>query len=389
MRPIDHIYLDYAATTPLDPRVLDKMTPYFSGIFGNPSSAHIFGQRAEAAIENARGKMAALIGVRPAEIVFTSGGSESDNLALRGAAMAAKNSRGATHILISPIEHPAVRNTAEQLARQCGFELELLPVDSSGLVEPDAVRDRLRTSTALVSILLASNEIGTIQPIAEIGAVCQARGIPFHVDAVQAAGPLEINVDALNVSMLSIGAHKFYGPKGVGALFIRKGVAVAPVQTGGSQENGYRAGTQNVPLIVGMAAALEIAAGQRAQDVAHTMGLRERIVACVLDTMPDVALTGHRTRRLPQHASFVFRGENGNELLMRLDLEGFAVSSGSACKTGDPKPSDVLLAIGLDPESALGSLRITVGRQTTLAEVERFLAKLSEILAARRAVRSA
>jgi cysteine desulfurase len=386
MPKLPRVYLDYAATTPLDLRVLEEMIPYFTATFGNPSSAHLFGQQAEAAVENARIRLAECIGCTSEELVFTSGGSESDNLAIRGAAFAARAGRGATHLLTTPIEHPAVRKTMEALAGRFGFELEFIPVDSRGTVDPDAVRSQLRSQTALVSVIHANNEIGTIQPIAEIAALCRANGIPFHTDSVQAAGPLGIDVHALNVDLLSIGAHKFYGPKGIGALYIRKGTALLPMQTGGNQEYGRRAGTQNVPAIVGMAAALEIAMQQRETDGKHCTFLRERILAGVLGNIPDVVITGHPTQRLPNHASFAFRGMNGNQLLMHLDVEGFAVSSGSACKTGDPEPSGVLLAIGLTREWALGSLRVTVGRATTIEEVDLFLAKLPSIIASRRAL---
>ena len=369
----EHIYLDHAATTPVDPRVLEAMLPYFSGDYGNSSSVHHFGRQAEKGLEQARRTVADFFHCAPDEIVFTSCGSESDNLAVRGGALAAREQRGAGHIVTTPIEHPAVIATARQLRDHFGFELTELPVDRDGRVSADDVARALRPDTALVSVMYANNEIGTIEPIAEIAALCRARGVPFHTDAVQAASQLDVDVQALGVSTLAIGAHKFYGPKGVGALYVRKGSPLLPTQTGGSHEHGLRAGTQNVPYIVGLAEALRITAAERESNNARMRHLRERIIEGILNAIPDSALTGHRAERLPNHASFVFRGIDGNELLMHLDLAGIAASSGSACKTGDPKPSEVLLALGLPPEWALGSLRLTVGRQTTDAHVDRLL----------------
>lgn len=372
----DRIYLDYAATTPIEKSVLEAMLPYFDEEFGNPSSVHKFGQQAEAAIEDARQRISDLMNCRPEEIIFTSGGSESDNLAIRGVALSEKRARGATHILISPVEHHAVSVTARQLSEWYGFELEFLPVDMHGMVDPADVKKYLRPDTAIVSVIYGNNEIGTINPIAEIGSLCRERGIPFHTDAVQGAAHLDIDVEGLNVDLMSIGAHKFYGPKGVGALYIRKGTSLLPTQTGGSQEFGLRAGTHNVPYIVGMAKALEITIKNREKDHTHLTLLRDKVIETVQAHIPDVQLTGHPKLRLPNHASFVFAGVDGNTLLMMLDANGIACSSGSACKSGDPKPSDVLLALGLSPRSALGSLRVSIGRYTTQAEVDRFLSLL-------------
>jgi len=367
------IYLDYAATTPVDPRVVETMLPYFNQLFGNPSSVHTFGQLAEAALEEARESVAAVLGASPAEIIFTGCGSESDNLALRGAAFSARQQRGANHILISPVEHHAVSHTAAQLASLHGFEVELLPVDPYGQVHPQAVADRLRDDTAVVSVIYANNEIGTINPIAEIGAVCRARGVTFHTDAVQAAGYLPLDVDALNVDLMALGAHKFYGPKGVGALYVRRGTSLTPVITGGGQESGLRAGTHNIPYICGMSRALQLAVEERQQRVAHVQPLRDLIIERVLSDIPSVQLTGHPQQRLPNHASFVFEKVDGNALLMMLDVEGFACSSGSACKTGSPEPSEVLLSTGFTPEWALGSLRVTLGVNTTREQIDQFL----------------
>lgn len=376
----DSIYLDYAATTPVDPRVLAAMLPYFSVDFGNPSSVHQYGRRAEKALEQARHDVAAILNCDPTEIIFTGCGSEADNLALRGAALAAREQKGARHLITTPIEHSAVLATMRQLHDHFGFELTILPVDADGLVSASTVADALRPDTALVSVMCASNEIGTIQPIAEIAQACHSRGVLLHTDAVQAASQLEVDVQALGVDFLALGAHKFYGPKGVGVLFSRRGAPLLPAQTGGSHEHGLRAGTQNVPYIVGLAEALRLTAAEREEHNGRFRVLRDRLIEGVLRQVPDSALTGHRTQRLPNHASFVFPGVDGNALLMHLDLAGIAASSGSACKTGDPEPSEVLLALGLEPALALGSLRLTVGRPTTGADVDRLLAVLPAIV---------
>ncbi len=373
-------YLDYAATTPVDERVLASMLPYFNQDFGNPSSIHTYGQKAEAALEEARETVADLLNCQSQEVIFTSCGSESDNFALRGAALAARKLRKANHVLISPVEHHAVSRTAQQLADLFGFELETLAVDETGMVSPEDVRARLREDTAVVSIIYANNEIGTINPIAEIGAVCREHGVPFHTDAVQAGGYLTVDVQELEVDLLSLGAHKFYGPKGIGVLYARKGTSLVPVQTGGGQEFGYRAGTQNIPYIVGLARALKLAQSERHQRIEHVQVLRDHLVGAVLESIPDAKLTGHPTQRLPNHASFVFKNVDGNQLLMMLDMEGFACSSGSACKTGNPEPSEVLIAAGIEPSWALGSLRVTLGNHTCAEDVEKFIAVLPRLV---------
>ncbi|MDH5508715.1 MAG: cysteine desulfurase [Anaerolineae bacterium] len=375
------IYLDYGATTPVDPQVITSMTPYFTNHFGNPSSIHTFGQKAEAAAEQARISIAIALNCQPNEVIFTSCGSESDNLALRGAALAARKNRNANHLLISPVEHHAVLNTAIQLAEIHGFELEYLPVDHYGLVTPADVASRLRPDTAIVSVIYANNEIGTINPIAKIGAICQARGIPFHTDAVQAAPHIHFDIRALNVDLLSIAAHKFYGPKGVGALFVRSGTPILAVQTGGGQESGLRSGTLNVANIVGMADAFDRVRMRLEEFSNRHKAMRDLIIERVISSIPDTKLTGHPQNRLPNHASFLFKGVDGNLLLMLLDDAGFACSSGSACKTGDPEPSDVLLALSYPHEWAFGSLRITLGRQTTQEEINSLLAILPAIVA--------
>jgi len=388
---MNKIYFDYAATTPVDPRVLEAMLPYFTESFGNPSSIHMFGQKAEAALETARESMSGLLNCKPNEIIFTSCGSESDNLALRGVAHASRmqrnaNGRDARHILISPVEHHAVSHTAEQLAHLFGFELEYLPVDEYGMVHPEDVATRIRPDTALVSIILANNEIGTINPITEIGAVCQEQGVPLHTDAVQAGAHLRLDVQALKVDLMSIGAHKFYGPKGVGVLFVREGTPIVPIQTGGGQEFGLRAGTSNIPYIVGMATAFELAQREIHSHSVRLVPLRDRLIGKVLEEIGEAQLTGHLVQRLPNHASFVFKGVDGNALLTMLDVAGFACSSGSACKTGLPEPSEVLLEMGLSRDWALGSLRVTLGKYSTSQEIESFLQILPDaILRARNA----
>lgn len=381
------VYLDYAATTPMDDRVVAAMLPYFSEVYGNPSSIHFFGQRAEAALETARETIAEVLNAKPEEIVFTSGGTESDNLAVRGAAFARRAKTGANHILTTPVEHDAILHTVEQLGREFQFDVETLPVDANGWVDPEDVKRRLRADTVLVSVIYANNEIGTINALAEIGAVCRAQGVWLHSDAVQAAAHLEIDVEKEQIDLLSIGAHKMYGPKGVGALYIRSGIHLMPMQTGGGQEAETRAGTQNVAYIVGLAAAVKLAALEREQRAEHERSLRDQIIGRVLDTIPGAHLTGHFSNRLPNHASFVFENVDGNHLVMLLDAAGFACSSGSACKVGNPKPSNVLQAIGVQAEWLLDSLRVTVGKDTLEADVERFLAVLPGIIERARRLR--
>ena len=374
------IYFDYAATTPVDPRVMQVMLPYFSETFGNPSSIHQFGQKAEAALENSREMIARTMHCLPEEIIFTSCGTESDNLALRGAALLARQERNANHLLISPVEHHAVSRTAEQLVRLYGFELEYLPVDSNGRTSPDDVASCLCADTAVVSIIYANNEIGTLNPIAQIAEICRSKGVTFHTDAVQAAGYLPMDIPTLNADLISIGAHKFYGPKGIGALYIRKGLKIFPAQTGGGQEYGFRAGTQNIPYIVGMAEALRLAQSEKETRASALSPLRDHLVGTVLEEIPDTQLTGHPQERLPNHASFIFKGIDGNALLMMLDMEGFACSSGSACKTGNPEPSEVLTSLGFTHDWALGSLRVTLGMYTSSSEIEAFLKVLPNVV---------
>ena len=374
------IYLDYAATTPVDSRVLDAMLPYFRESFGNPSSVHRYGQRAEAAVEESRETVAAALNCHPAEIIFTSCGSESDNLALRGAAQAMSERAGCKWILTAQTEHHAVSKTAEQLAEHYGFSLEWLEVDEYGMVRPETVEKAICDNTAIVSVMYANNEIGTINPIKEIAEICHQHGALFHTDAVQAAGYLSVDVTELGVDLVSLGGHKFYGPKGIGALYVRKGTQLLPHLTGGGQEFGLRAGTSNVPYIVGFAEALRLAVEEREERVAHVRPLRDRLIGAILEEIPDARLTGHPESRLPNHASFALKGVDGNLLLQMLDAAGFACSSGSACKTGNPEPSEVMSAIGLSREWGLGSLRVTLGSGTTAEHVDSFLKALPSLV---------
>jgi len=381
--------MDYAATTPVDKRVLDAMMPYFSDSFGNPSSVHRYGQKAEAAIDAARETVAEVLNCQSNEVVFTSCGSESDNLALRGAVLAMRSRNNARWLITSKAEHPAVSKTADQLERLYGFQVEWLDLDEHGMVLPEAVEKAICSETALASVMYANNEIGTINPIKEIAEVCHRKGVLFHTDAVQAAAYLPVDVQLLGVDLLSLGGHKFYGPKGVGALYIRKGTPLASSQTGGGQEFGFRAGTQNVPYIVGFAEALRLTTEEREQRTTHVQPLRDRIIGTVLEEIPESRLTGHPELRLPQHASFAFRNVDGNLLLTLLDAAGFACSSGSACKTGNPEPSEVMNAIGLIRDWGLGSLRITLGSGSTPEHVDALLANLPSLVEKARKIQKA
>ena len=381
------IYLDYSATTPVDPRVVTAMTPYFSEAFGNPSSVHRYGQVAEAAVDSAREQIASILNCSPDEIIFTSCGSESDNLAIRGAAYAMREKTGAKWILASRAEHPAVTKTLSHLEKYEGFLVEWLDVDSSGVITPETVSKALCENTAIVSVMYANNEIGTINPIKELAEICRAKKILFHTDAVQAAAYLSLDVQSLGMDLMSLGAHKFYGPKGVGALYVRRGTPLISHLTGGGQEFSLRAGTQNVPYIVGFAEALKLTNEEREQRVTHVMPLRDQIIGRVLETIPDSQLTGSLEARLPHHASFAFKDVDGNLLLTLLDAAGFACSSGSACKTGNPEPSEVMNAIGLSRDWGLGSLRVTVGTHTTPSDIDSFLKVLPALVQKARKLR--
>jgi len=381
------VYLDHAATTPVDPEVAELMAQVLREVPGNPSSIYAEGRRARALVDRARDEVAQAIGADPAEIVFTSGGTEADNLALRGV-LAAREGE-ADGIVTSAIEHHAVLDTARDLASHGRARVTVLAVDRDGRVDPESVSAAIDARTALVSVMHGNNEIGTLQPVDEIGSVCRSRGVAFHSDAVQTVGALEIDVRAMPVDLLSVNAHKFYGPKGVGALYVRKGTRIATVQTGGGQEKGRRTGTENVAGIVGLGAAMRIAVARRAVESARQATLRDRLIAGVKARIPDAMVTGHPAERLPNNASFCFSGTQGEALVVSLDLEGFSVSSGSACTSGDTEPSHVLLALGLPREVAQGSLRVTLGRDTTEHDVDAFLAALPPIVARLRAASGA
>ena len=374
---MDRIYLDNAATTAVSPEVLEAMLPYFTQCFGNPSSIHSTGRDARRVVDAARKQVAAAIGAQPQEIYFTAGGSESDNWAIKGTAFARK-SRG-NHIITSAIEHHAVLHTCAWLEKQ-GFEVTYLPVDEFGRVRVEDVEKAITDKTILITIMAANNEIGTIQPIAEIGRLAHEKGILFHTDAVQAIGAMPIDVNAMNIDLLSMSGHKFHGPKGIGALYIRKGVKIDQYLHGGAQERGQRAGTENLAGIVGMGKAIEIATQHLEENAARLTVLRDKLIDGILAEIPDVRLNGHRTQRLPNNVNVSVRYVEGEALLLRLDLAGIAGSSGSACTSGSLDPSHVLLAIGLPHEIAHGSLRLSLGTDTTEAEIDEVLDKLPGIV---------
>jgi cysteine desulfurase len=370
------VYLDHAASTPLRPEVLDAMQPYLTEHFGNASSLHGAGRRARLGLDEARETVARLLGAKPREIVFTGGGTEADNLAIKGAAWAA-SARG-RELVISSVEHKAVTQSAAVMER-FGFAVTWLSVDRYGTVDPAAVESAIRDHTALVSVMYANNEVGTVQPVAEIGAICRARKALFHVDAIQAAGYLALDVDALGADLLSLSAHKVNGPKGVGALFVRQGTPLLTQLSGGSQERQRRAGTENVAGIVGFARALELAQQERLTEAARLTQLRDRLIA-ELTALPGVQVTGHPTERLPNNASFVVDGLEGGDLVAALDLEGIAASTGSACTTGAADPSHVLLAMGIQPAAAHGSLRLTLGHGSSEGDVRLTVEAMGRVL---------
>ncbi len=374
------IYMDHSATTPVDPRVVEAMLPYFTERYGNPSSLHRLGREASQAMEDARRTVSEILRCHPHEVVFTSCGTESDNMALRGVALAQRARGRGNHIVTTAIEHHAVLHTAEDLRDRYGFEITVVPVDGEGLVHPEAIREALRDDTVLVSVMYANNEVGTIQPLPEIAAITRERGIPLHTDAVQAGGYLPLDVDALGVDLLSLSAHKFYGPKGVGILYVRRGTPLWPIQTGGGHERGRRPGTENIPYIVALATALRLAQEEREAEAARLTALRDRLIDGIEARIPDVQLTGHRTRRLPGHTSFIIRGVEAEGMLMGLDLEGICASSGSACTSGAQEPSHVLTAMGIPRRDAVGHLRLTLGRSTRPEDVDRVLDVLPGIV---------
>ena len=373
---MNRIYFDYAATTPTDPLVVTAMLPYFNEKFGNPSSIHSFGQETKSAVEKAREQVAKLIGAKPAEIIFTSGGTEADNHALMGVAFA--NEKQGDHLIISGVEHHAITECADFLKKR-GFRATVLPVDKYGLVDPAEVAKAIEAKTILVSVMHANNEIGTAQPLAAIAKVIKERKaalgakIYFHTDAVQTAGHLPIEVDALGVDLLSISAHKLYGPKGVGALYLRKGTRLTSFLHGGAQEGGKRGSTENVPGIVGFGAAAEIARQEMAGENDRVAKLRDKLKDGLLAGIPESQLNGHPTDRLPNNLNITIKYIEGESMLLSLDMEGIAASTGSACSSGSLEPSHVLLAIGLPHELAHGSIRFSLGKYTTEAEVDRVL----------------
>ncbi|MEA3339858.1 MAG: cysteine desulfurase family protein [Chloroflexota bacterium] len=374
------IYMDYSATTPTDPRVVEAMSPYWNEIFANDESSHAFGQAAASALEEARQTVADVLDCRPSEIVFTASGTESDNLALRGAAWAARQSGRGNHIVTTTIEHHAVGHTADQLHDLFGFEVTRVPVDERGRAAPDDVAAAIRPDTALVSVMMANNEVGTVQSMVKIGRICRERGVLFHTDAVQAAGRLPLELDDMNVDLLALSAHKFYGPKGVGLLYVRRGTTLVPALTGSGHERGRRPGTSNVAGAVGLATALRLAEEERIVEAARLRRLRDQLIAGVLTAIPESRLTGHPTTRLPHHASFAFHGVEGEALVLNLDLAGIAVSSGAACDEGEAEPSFVLKAMGIPRDWGIGSLRITLGRANDEADVARVLEALPPIV---------
>jgi cysteine desulfurase len=378
----DFIYLDHSATTPTDPRVVAAMQPYWTQTFGNPSSLHQVGKAAEAALETAREKVAGVLNcypAGPAELLFTSGGTESNNLALRGVAYGQQARGRGKHIITTAVEHHAVLDVAKALAEE-GFDVTFLPVNEYGQVTAAQVEVALRPDTILVSVMYANNEIGSINPIAEIGAVCKARRVPFHVDAIQAPGLLPLDVKALNVDLLSLSGHKFYGPKGIGLLYVRRAAPLKPQMLGGGQQAHRRAGTEPLPLIIGIAEALVIAEAERAATVARLTPLRDELIDRILTLIPEAQLTGHRTERLAGHSSFAMKGLNGDSILLDLNEIGIGASGGSACTTGTQEPSHVLLAMGIDQDCLMGQMRFVLGKHSTAAQLERLVYHLQALV---------
>ena len=381
---MDRIYMDYAATAPVLPEVLNAMLPFFISGFGNPSGIHANGRETRKAVEHARRQTAKVLGAESREIFFTSGGSESNNLAVQGTAFALREK--GNHIITSQIEHPSVLNTCRWLEKH-GFRITYLPVDPDGTVDPESIRETISPDTILVSVMTANNEIGTVQPVARIGEICREKGVVFHTDAVQAVGMLKTDVREMNADLLSLSAHKFHGPKGTGALYIRTGVRVDPVIHGGSQERGLRAGTENVPGIVGLGKAIETAESEREENAARIRELRDLLISRIAGSIPGARLNGHSERRLPNNCHFSFSGIESEALVLRMDLAGVSVSGGSACTSGSMEPSHVLQAIGLKDEMLRSGIRMTLGKETTREEIERTAQILPEIVADLRKMR--
>lgn len=376
------IYLDYNATTPVDREVLEAMLPYFSGSFGNASSIHSAGQRGRSAVDAARESVAALLGAKSSEIVFTCGGTEADNLALFG--IVARGAEPRRHIITTAIEHHAVLNSAQALEKQ-GVDVTYVPAGHDGIVDPDDIREAIRPETALISVMLANNEIGTIQPIEEIGRIAGEEDVTFHCDAVQGAGKLPLDVNRLGVDLLSISAHKIYGPKGVGALYVRSGTELEPIFHGGHHERDRRPGTENVPGIVGLGKAAELAGKNLATDAARLAALRDKFEAALL-SIPGVRVNGDPQRRVPNTCNLSFEAAGGEALVIALDLQGIACSTGAACSSGAVEPSHVLTAIGLSPDQARSSLRFSLGRPTTAEEIDRATAIIPAVVERLRAL---
>ena len=377
------IYLDYAATTPTDPEVIAAMEPYFFDKFGNASSLHAYGQEAKKALEDSRQSLADFIGANPEEIVFTSGGTESDNSALFGVAYALE--KKGNHIITSVIEHHAISEPAKFLEKK-GFKVTYLRVDKDGLVSCDDLKKAITDKTILISVMHANNEIGTLQPITQLGKLAKDKGIYFHTDAVQTVGHIPINVDQLNIDLLSLSAHKFYGPKGVGALYIRKGTHLERFMRGGDQERGRRASTHNITGIVGLARAIEICQNKMESEIKFQSTLRDKLIKEIPLRIPEVRLNGHHRQRLPNNVNFSIKYIEGESMLLSLDMLGIACSTGSACTSSSLEPSHVLLAIGLDHETAHGSLRITLGRFTRESDIDYLLEKLPSVVQKLRAM---
>ncbi len=377
------IYMDHGATTPVDPLVVDAMLPYFTETFGNASSLHSFGQEATSALEQSRQQVAASIGAKPEEIIFTSGGTESDNLAIKG--IAYRNSGKGKHIITSTIEHPAILNTCAYLEKE-GFDVTYVPADSDGIIDMDELKKAIRDDTILISVMHANNEIGTIQPISDISKLAKEKSIYLHTDAVQSFGKIAVNVDELGVDMLSMSSHKIYGPKGVGALYVRKGTLLQALAHGGSHERSMRAGTENISGIVGFAKAVALADERLVDDAKHMTQLRDSLIEKVMDSIDDVELSGHPTNRLPNNVNLRFSFIEGESMLLFLDMKGIAISTGSACSSKSLEPSHVLTAIGLRPEDSHGSLRITLGKDNTQEEVDYVVDALVEVVGRLRAM---
>ncbi len=371
------IYLDHNATSPLDKRILEAMYPYLSEKFGNASSLHSFGQEARNAVEKARESVAALLNADPSEIIFTSGGTESDNMALKGYIW--KNREKGNHIITSSIEHHAVLNPLKRLEKK-GFKVTYLPVDGGGRVNPDDLKQAITADTILISIMMANNEVGVIEPIEELVKIAREKGIAFHTDAVQAVGKIEVDVKKLGVDFLSLSAHKIYGPKGVGVLYIRKGERIEPLITGGHHERNLRAGTENVPGIVGLGEAAKIAREERIEEAERISQLRDRLEKGIMENIPHVRINGDVNNRLPNTLNVSFEYVEGESIILNLDLQGIAVSSGSACTSGSLEPSHVLLAMGVPPVPAQGSVRFSLGKDNTEEEIDRVLEVLPPII---------